>query len=107
MAEPPTTEPSQPEPAPRESAPPGEPRTSTEPVTSAPAPGAAPRIAAGDDDHANPFSPFALVVLLVLVGGGLWLVFALKDMAAVQDCAWSGRHNCAPIDPQAPVPLSK
>jgi hypothetical protein len=59
------------------------------------------------DDRANPFNPFALVVLLVLVVGGLWLVFRLRDMAAVQDCAWSGRRNCAPIEPQAPVPLSK
>jgi hypothetical protein len=61
----------------------------------------------GDDERANPFNPFALVVLLVLVVGGLWLVFRLKDMGAVQDCVWSGRRNCAPVEPEAPVPLSK
>jgi hypothetical protein len=59
------------------------------------------------EQRPNPFSPFALVVLLVLVVGGLWLVFRLKDMAAVQDCVWAGRRNCAPIEPEAPVPLSK
>jgi hypothetical protein len=60
-----------------------------------------------DDERSNPFNSFALVVLLVLVVGGLWLVFRLKDISAVQDCVWSGRRNCAPVEPEAPVPLSK
>jgi hypothetical protein len=60
-----------------------------------------------DDERANPFNPLALIVLLVLVVGGLWLVFRLKDMAAVQDCVWSGRRNCGPVEPEAPTPLSK
>jgi len=51
-----------------------------------------------DDDRENPFGPFALVVLLVLIVGGLLVIFALRDMASLQDCVWSGRKNCAPIE---------
>jgi hypothetical protein len=40
-----------------------------------------------------------LVLVLVLVIGGVMLVHVLRDMAAIQDCAMSGRTNCAPITP--------
>ncbi len=39
-----------------------------------------------------------LVFVLVLVAGGLLLVRVLHNMAQIQDCAMSGRTNCAPID---------
>ncbi|MDA8048536.1 MAG: hypothetical protein M0002_00725 [Rhodospirillales bacterium] len=39
----------------------------------------------------------ALVVIVVLVAGGLFLWGALSHMAAIQDCVASGRTNCAPI----------
>jgi hypothetical protein len=39
-----------------------------------------------------------LVVVIVLVVGGLLLVRALQNMSRIQDCAMSGRTNCAPID---------
>jgi hypothetical protein len=46
----------------------------------------------------RPFSPVGIVILLVLVGGGIFLVFRLRDMSSVQDCIWSGRRNCAPVE---------
>jgi hypothetical protein len=39
-----------------------------------------------------------VVVVIVLVVGGLLLVHALQNMSRIQDCAMSGRTNCAPID---------
>ena len=40
---------------------------------------------------------FSIIVLLVLVVGGLLLIFKLRDIAKLQDCIQSGRKNCAPI----------
>jgi hypothetical protein len=39
-----------------------------------------------------------LVFVLLLVIGGVVLVHVLRNMAQIQDCAMSGRTNCAPID---------
>jgi hypothetical protein len=39
-----------------------------------------------------------LVICLVLVLGGLWLVYKLKAMSQQQDCLMQGRTNCAPVD---------
>ncbi|HEY6452625.1 MAG TPA: hypothetical protein VIX87_08500 [Steroidobacteraceae bacterium] len=39
-----------------------------------------------------------LLVIVLLVVGGLLLVHVLRRMSAIQDCAMSGRTNCAPID---------
>ena len=46
----------------------------------------------------------AAIVLALLLAGGLWLTGALRGAAAIQDCAASGRTNCAPIDtaPRSP-----
>lgn len=38
-----------------------------------------------------------LVAAVVLVVGGYFLAVKLKEMAQIQDCAMSGRTNCAPI----------
>ncbi len=38
-----------------------------------------------------------LLFLLLLVIGGVALVRVLKNMSSIQDCAMSGRTNCAPI----------
>jgi hypothetical protein len=43
-----------------------------------------------------------LLVIVLLVVGGLLLVHALHRMSEIQDCAMSGRTNCAPIDAPAP-----
>lgn len=40
----------------------------------------------------------ALAVVLLLAGGGWLLVRQLMDMSRIQDCAMSGRKNCAPVD---------
>jgi hypothetical protein len=39
-----------------------------------------------------------VVVVIVLVVGGLFLVHELQNMSRIQDCAMSGRTNCAPIE---------
>jgi hypothetical protein len=41
----------------------------------------------------------AAFICLLLVLGGLFLVYELKRMSAVQDCVMQGRSNCAPVDP--------
>jgi hypothetical protein len=41
---------------------------------------------------------FLIVVFAVMVGSGLWLVNAMVEQKAIDDCASSGRRNCAPID---------
>ena len=42
-----------------------------------------------------------LIVVLLLVAGGLVLFRVLHNAAQIQDCAMSGRTNCAPIDSTA------
>ena len=39
-----------------------------------------------------------LIIVLGLIVGGLFLVHVLHNMSQIQDCAMSGRTNCAPID---------
>lgn len=39
-----------------------------------------------------------LIICLVLVLGGLLLVYKLKAMSELQDCVMQGRTNCAPVD---------
>ena len=54
------------------------------------------------DDEQEPEVPrratlVALVVIVVLAVGGFFLWNQLSKMAAIQDCVWEGRTNCAPI----------
>ena len=39
----------------------------------------------------------ALIVVVLLVAGGLWLVQHIRADSRLQDCVMSGRSNCAPI----------
>ena len=39
-----------------------------------------------------------LLVVALLVAGGLFLVYRLRAMSDLQDCAMQGRSNCAPLD---------
>ncbi len=39
----------------------------------------------------------ALLLLLVLLAGGIWLARALHGVGRLQDCVMAGRTNCAPI----------
>jgi hypothetical protein len=57
----------------------------------------------GDDARTDPFGLFPIVVILVLVVGGLFLLFKLREMGNIQDCVSSGRRNCVPVD----VPTEK
>ncbi len=36
----------------------------------------------------------AVAVIVLLLGGGLWLVRTLGNAAAVQDCVATGRQSC-------------
>lgn len=35
---------------------------------------------------------------VALVGGGIWLAFALSTARKADDCMASGRRNCFPLD---------
>jgi hypothetical protein len=44
----------------------------------------------------------ALAVILVLVLGGLFLFYGLREVSQRQDCMMQGRSNCAPVDATSP-----
>ena len=58
-----------------------------------------------DDDAAGPAGPprrgalIALLVIVALIAGGLWLARTLHGVGRLQDCVMSGRTNCAPVTP--------
>jgi hypothetical protein len=58
----------------------------------------------GDNPQSNDgsYSPrmvlLGLLFVLLLVGGGLYLVYALRDASNQQDCVMQGRTNCFPVD---------
>jgi hypothetical protein len=39
-----------------------------------------------------------LLMLVVLVGGGIWLTNAMLEQRTLDDCLAQGRRNCAQID---------
>ncbi len=39
----------------------------------------------------------ALILIVVLILGGLWLSQRLRAVSNLQDCVMSGRTNCAPV----------
>jgi len=53
----------------------------------------------GNDTYAPRAVLLAVLLLLVLVGGGLYLFYALRADSNLQDCVMQGRRNCAPVDP--------
>ncbi len=50
-----------------------------------------------DESGSNRGPMVALVVVVLLVLGGLWLQQHLRADNQIQDCVMSGRSNCAPI----------
>jgi cell division protein FtsB len=42
-----------------------------------------------------------LVLLVILVGGGIWLANAMFEQRMLDDCVAQGRRNCMPIDAPA------
>lgn len=59
-----------------------------------------------DDDyrHRMLMNLAALVVTIMLATAGIWLAITIAEMRKNQDCALSGRRNCAPIDVQSLPP---
>jgi hypothetical protein len=56
---------------------------------------------AGDDRseyaHRMKMNALAVVFLAALVGGGIWIVDLMAQQRKNQDCALSGRRNCASV----------
>lgn len=50
-----------------------------------------------DDRRRMIANAVAAVILLVLIACGIWLADTITRMRTSQDCALSGRSNCAPI----------
>jgi hypothetical protein len=42
-----------------------------------------------------------LVLLLIVVGGGIWLANAMFEQRRIDDCVAQGRRNCMQIDAPA------
>jgi hypothetical protein len=53
-----------------------------------------------DEDDRRKTNVILLAVALIVVVAGIWLVNKMVDLRKMQECAESGRHNCAPIDVQ-------
>jgi hypothetical protein len=54
----------------------------------------------GPDDyrHRMLVNAAALVVVMVLMGVGLWLAETMAEMRKNQDCVLSGRKGCSPVE---------
>ena len=52
----------------------------------------------GEDDyrHRMIMNGLGALVLIVLVGGGIWIADTMAQMRKNQDCVLSGRRNCNP-----------
>ncbi|MGO9513267.1 MAG: hypothetical protein ACLP2F_06455 [Steroidobacteraceae bacterium] len=51
-----------------------------------------------EDSRSQRAALIGLVICLLLVLGGLLLVYELKKMSDLQDCVMQGRTNCSPVD---------
>ncbi len=49
----------------------------------------------GENTNRGPL--VALIVVVVLIVGGLWLSSHIRASSQLQDCVMSGRTNCAPV----------
>ena len=47
--------------------------------------------------HRMKMNALTVVVLAALIGGGIWIVDLMTQMRNNQDCALSGRRNCATV----------
>ena len=39
-----------------------------------------------------------LLFLVVLIGGGIWLINAMIEQRTIDNCLAQSRHNCAPVE---------
>jgi cytoskeletal protein RodZ len=39
-----------------------------------------------------------LLFLVILIGGGIWLINAMIEQRAIDNCLAQGRRNCAPVE---------
>jgi len=39
-----------------------------------------------------------LLFLVILIGGGIWLINAMIEQRTIDNCLAQGRHNCAPVE---------
>jgi hypothetical protein len=55
---------------------------------------------AGTDDyrHRMKVNIAAFLVVLALIGAGLWLADTMAQMRKNQDCVLSGRRGCSPVE---------
>ena len=62
-----------------------------------------------ETDPQPPLRPaiVALLVVLALVLGGLWLSAHLRANGRLEDCLMAGRRNCAPISADGVVQAPK
>jgi hypothetical protein len=51
-----------------------------------------------EDSNSQRATLIGLGICLLLVLGGLFLVYELKKMSELQDCVMQGRTNCSPVD---------
>jgi hypothetical protein len=55
----------------------------------------------GSDKDRRNANILLLLFFVVLVGGGVWLVNALIEQRAMDNCLAQGRRNCAPLEAPA------
>ena len=58
-----------------------------------------PRCVSYDPGDRTAVNIAAVILILVLVVGGLWVARALYDNVKLQNCIASGRRDCAVIEP--------
>ena len=54
--------------------------------------------AVDDYRHRMTVNAAAFVVVLLLIGAGLWLAETMAELRKNEDCVLSGRHNCSPVE---------
>ncbi len=56
----------------------------------------------GSEDSYSPRAVLiGVIVCLLLVLGGLYLIYVLRDASQLQDCVMQGRSNCSPVESPA------
>jgi hypothetical protein len=63
-----------------------------------PEPGA---VDGGSDKDRSAGNIVLLLFFAVLIGAGIWLVNAMIDQRAMDNCLAQGRRNCAPVEEPA------